>query len=128
MANPSVLVMVLNYNSAEDTAECVESLLALNYSNFSVLLMDNGSEDFDKLLKYEHYPLIDLLRFEENKGFTKAHNEGLKAARLEAKYDYIALINNDAVADENWLNEMILCAKNQEADLVSCTMNYVCNA
>src|SRR6266566_1569488 len=44
-ADPSVYIIILNWNNAEDTCECLESIQHLNYSNFFTILIDNGSTD-----------------------------------------------------------------------------------
>ena len=42
---PSVTVIVLNWNGKDLTIECLESLKKVNYSNFNILVVDNGSTD-----------------------------------------------------------------------------------
>jgi len=42
---PSVCVIILNWNGWEDTVECLESLRDLDYANYQVVVLDNGSED-----------------------------------------------------------------------------------
>jgi len=50
----SVSIIVLNWNGWEDTVECLESLYQIDYSNYDVILVDNGSEDdsIEKIKKY----------------------------------------------------------------------------
>ena len=45
---PHVVVVILNWNTWEDTVECLESLLKCKYDNFTILLIDNGSENNSK--------------------------------------------------------------------------------
>lgn len=45
MNHPSVCVVLLNWNSREDTLECLESVFRLSYPNFKVVLCDNASTD-----------------------------------------------------------------------------------
>lgn len=45
MSNLSVFILVLNWNGWEDTIECLESIQRLNYMNYSVAVIDNGSTD-----------------------------------------------------------------------------------
>lgn len=51
---PKVSVVILNWNGWEDTIECLESLRLINYTNYNVILVDNGSEDesIEKIKKY----------------------------------------------------------------------------
>ena len=45
MDNPKVSIIILNWNGKEDTVECLESLKHITYSNYEILLVDNGSTD-----------------------------------------------------------------------------------
>jgi GT2 family glycosyltransferase len=51
---PHVSIIILNWNSWQDTTECLESVFKLNYNNFTVLLIDNGSENesVSKIIKW----------------------------------------------------------------------------
>lgn len=124
---PKILVMILNYNRAEDTIECVESVLRQSYAHFQILLLDNASEDFDTLNKrYAPNPLIRIFRNEVNLGFAKAHN--LVYRKISNELDEntcLALINNDAVAQSDWLEKMVQVYMHANADLISCKiLNY----
>ena len=46
MINPSIAVIVVNWNSYKFTFECISSLKKCNYSNFKIILVDNDSKDF----------------------------------------------------------------------------------
>jgi GT2 family glycosyltransferase len=52
--NPSVSIIILNWNGWQDTLECLESLYQIKYSNYQVILVDNHSEDqsLEKIRKY----------------------------------------------------------------------------
>lgn len=52
--NPKVSIILLNWNGWEDTIECLESLYQINYSNYNVIVIDNGSED-ESLYKIKEY-------------------------------------------------------------------------
>jgi len=45
MINPKVAIILVNYNSQQDTLECLESLFRISYPNFKVVLVDNNSKD-----------------------------------------------------------------------------------
>ncbi len=44
MHEPKVAIIVLNWNGEHDTIECLESLLQITYSNYEIIVVDNGSE------------------------------------------------------------------------------------
>ena len=51
MGLPKVSVIVLNWNGVDDTIECLESLKRMTYNNYEVIVIDNGSEGDDYLLR-----------------------------------------------------------------------------
>lgn len=105
----SVLIVVLNWNGIDDTEKCIESLLSQTYKNFQILIVDNGSRDdsverLTKLTK-ENSTKISLVINPKNLGFAGGVNTGITYA-LNNNFDAVALFNNDAVADKDWLNNL----------------------
>ena len=106
---PSVLIVILNWNGIEDTKKCLDSLFAQTYANFDILVVDNGSIDdsLDVLRGIESKnDRVTVLANPKNKGFAGGVNTGIRYA-LEKKYDSVALFNNDAEADKDWLKELV---------------------
>lgn len=105
-----VAIVVLNWNGIDDTMECLKSLLTQTYKNYTIVVVDNGSVDHSlEILEpfiSERSDTIHLIRNTENKGFAGGVNTGIQWA-FERKYDYVALFNNDAVADKDWLNHLV---------------------
>jgi len=101
---PEASVIVLNYNRAELTAGAVESLLAQKAVKPEVIVIDNGSTDGspEKIAK-RFQNQITLVRNSENRGFSPACNQGFALAKSK----WVALMNNDAVADEWWLRNSL---------------------
>lgn len=105
----SVLIIVLNWNGIEDTKECLLSLFKQDYSNYKILVVDNGSKDnsVEELKKIEaEHSNLTLLTNPKNKGFAGGVNTGITYA-LNNGFDAVALFNNDAVADKSWLSELV---------------------
>ncbi len=108
-----VLVVVLNYRGWEDTIACLASLKKQVYSNFDIYLIENnsGDESAEKLgpiVKDNSRVIFDIQP--TNTGFTGGVNIGIKYA-IDNNYEYVALFNNDAQADENWLQNLVKSAK-----------------
>ena len=105
----SVLIVVLNWNGISDTEKCLNSLLRQTYNNYKILVIDNGSID-DSLVRLRKIERkndnISLAVNKYNKGFAGGVNTGIRYA-LKQDFDAVALFNNDAVADENWLFELV---------------------
>jgi GT2 family glycosyltransferase len=100
-------VVVLNWNGFSDTKAAVNSLLSQNRLA-KVVLVDNGSEpDEVAMLKQwsADIPQVKLKLNNNNLGFAKAHNEVFKDLVKEG-FCYVACLNNDAVADKNWLEKL----------------------
>ena len=71
--NPKVYIIALNWNMADDTIECVKSLEKLNYDNFRILLVDNGSSDDSVTVFRKAFPDIELIQNKENEGSLIKH-------------------------------------------------------
>ncbi|MEO6109536.1 MAG: glycosyltransferase family 2 protein [Candidatus Saccharimonadales bacterium] len=104
----SVLIVVLNWNGINDTEKCLDSLFNQTYQNFKILVIDNGSIDGsqDKLqeIANKHEDLVVIYN-KKNKGFAGGVNTGIAYA-INNRFDNVALINNDAIADKEWLSEL----------------------
>ncbi len=127
MAPPiPIPVIVLNWNGFNDTKTCIEHLLAQTYKNLEIYLADNGSndEDVSKLIALQaKKDKIKLRLFDENLGFTKAHNIILQEIIETPKPPpYVLLINNDAFADRDWAENLIRVAEEKDWDMVSSKM------
>jgi len=103
---PSVGIIILNWNSYDVTARCLESFSQVDYSNYEVILVDNGSSDDSGNKLLEGFPWITLLKNDKNLGFTGGNNTGIRYA-VERKLDYIMLLNNDTVVTEKFLTVLI---------------------
>ncbi|MEA1936618.1 MAG: glycosyltransferase family 2 protein [Patescibacteria group bacterium] len=101
-----VYIIVLNWNGKDDTIECVKSLQKINYDNYKIVVVDNGSEDDSVFAIRRNFPEIKIVENKKNLGFAGGNNIGINYA-VENKADYILLINNDTTVDENFLSELV---------------------
>lgn len=111
---PWICIIILNWNGLQDTLACIESLQALDYPSFDIILVDNGSTDGspDILRKVaKENPKIKLILNEENLGFSGGCNIGIQVA-LKSNADYILLLNNDTRVSPNFLKLLVESAKN----------------
>jgi len=107
-----VTVVVLNWNGWPDTLACIASLKKLNYPNFDMVVVDNGSTDGSQAHIEAHVPDIRVIQTGANLGFGGGCNVGIRKA-LEQGSDYVWLINSDATADKNSLTELVSLADEQ---------------
>ncbi|MDD2923603.1 glycosyltransferase family 2 protein [Rhodoferax sp.] len=107
-------VVVLNWNGWRDTLGCIASLQKLEYPNFSLIVVDNGSTDGSAEHLLRHQPGLELLQTGANLGFGGGCNVGIRKA-LERGADYVWLINSDATVDPQALSEMVAVAEQNPA-------------
>jgi GT2 family glycosyltransferase len=105
-----VAVLVLNLNGAHFLRDCFESLLRNTFPQFDIYLIDNHSSDDSVHLTRTHYPMIKIIRNQENLGFAGAYDEAIR----KLDYNYLVLLNNDTTVDERWLEELFTVAESSE--------------
>jgi glycosyltransferase involved in cell wall biosynthesis len=98
---PFVSVIVCSYNGAKTLAACLESLSKLNYPDYEVILVDDGSTDNTRDLA-EKFPYVRYI-YQQNHGLSHARNTGATAARGEV----FAYTDSDCMADIDWLFYLI---------------------
>lgn len=114
MKYPKVSIIVLNWNGREDTIECLDFLKEIDYPNYEIIVVDNGSSDdsVEKIKEYKNQR-IKLLTLNSNLGFAGGNNVGIKNA-LENGADYVLLLNNDTAVEKDFLSHLIQAAEEQE--------------
>ena len=105
-AGPKTVVVVPNWNGLDFLADCLDSLVAQSAANFAITVVDNGSRDGSRELVQRQYPGVKLIEREKNYGFTGGTNPGIQDA-MACGAQYVALLNNDAVADKHWLKCLV---------------------
>lgn len=113
MEFPKVCVITLNWNRKNDTIECIESLRRLNYPNYEILMVDNGSTDGSAEAVRERFPEVRVIRNKRNLGYAAGFNKGMAQA-YAAGADYFLIINNDTVIDPEALMELCKTAQTHE--------------
>jgi GT2 family glycosyltransferase len=106
MEKPSVTVIVLNWNGKDLTIECLESLKQVNYSNFNILVVDNGSTDGSVELLKEKFPEVSILVLEKNLGYAAGNNRGFDSLKPDQP-EFVIFLNNDTIVDENFIEPLV---------------------
>jgi GT2 family glycosyltransferase len=105
---PRTLAITLNWRQPLITLECVNSLQAMQHPGLDILVIDNGSgDDSVEILKTHQDPAFEILELPRNFGFAAGNNHGLRLA-LDRGYDFALLINNDAFAAPNMLDQLMV--------------------
>ncbi|MFG0320097.1 MAG: glycosyltransferase family 2 protein, partial [Planctomycetota bacterium JB042] len=100
---PKVEIVFVSYNSRGIIDEALRSALAQDHPNLVVTVVDNASADGTAEHVRTSYPEVNLIASTENLGFAGGNN--LAMERTDA--DYVALLNQDAVARRDWITEML---------------------
>lgn len=103
---PRVRVIVVNHEGGEMTLACLRSLLASDWSELEIVLVDNGSTDDVVARARRELPSVEVRETGRNLGFGGACNRGLVDL---AGVDHVALVNNDARVDPGWLVPLVEC-------------------
>lgn len=103
-------VIIVNWNGRHHLDACLSSLRSQRFTDFEVILVDNGSSDGSVEHVRRHHPWVRIVALPENRGFCGGNNEGIRQAHGR----YLALLNNDTEADPEWLGELVAALEREE--------------
>ncbi|MBG9378573.1 glycosyltransferase family 2 protein [Panacibacter sp. DH6] len=103
MANPTVAVVILNYNGSNYLERFLPSVLASVYDNMTVIVADNASTDFSRELLAQRFPAVVLITLDKNFGFAEGYNQALQ----QVQADYYVLLNSDVEVTPGWIGPVI---------------------
>ncbi len=127
MDNPLVHIIILTWNHWEVTAECLQSLTHLTYSNYRITVVDNNSND-NTVSNIQKLSLdITLIVNDQNLGFAAGCNIGIRHA-LTDEAEYILLLNNDTIVSPDLLNILTQQAQTlPDAGILTPLLSYLDN-
>lgn len=102
MQEAKVTVVIPNYNGIKYIRGCMDSLRQQSLKDFEIVVVDNGSKDGSLEILQEEYPEAKLIALKENTGFCHAVNLGIQ----ESKTPYVILLNNDTIADVDFVRAL----------------------
>lgn len=106
MDQPAVHVIILNWNNAPDTLACLESVCRMEYPNFSVLVVDNGSTDDSVEVICGRYPEVEVVLTGANLGYAGGNNVGIRRALVDGT-EYVCVLNNDTEVAPSFLSALV---------------------
>ena len=106
----SVAIIVCVHNALSDVTRCLESVLSQTFPPYSLILVDDGSDEATKnfLERFSAGQNAQLIRNSTAKGYTLAANQGLRSSSTA---DFAVLLNSDTIVSAQWLDRMIMCAE-----------------
>lgn len=101
MANPKLSMIVPVYNVEKNISECIDSILAQTYTDYELILIDDGSLDNSGIIcdKYTNIDSRVVVTHQSNAGVSEARNKGIELARGE----WITFVDSDDWLDKNFL-------------------------
>jgi GT2 family glycosyltransferase len=106
---PSVGIVVVNYNGGAFIRRFVESLARVDYPDRRVVIVDNASTDGSDAELQRLLPEAVLLRAPENLGTAGGNNMGIRYC-LDQSFERILILNNDTVLTEDFLSRLVAFA------------------
>lgn len=104
---PKVSIIILNWNGVKDTIECIEALEKITYTNYDIIVVDNGSTGDDvEILERKYGERICIIANDENYGLSKGRNIGIRHA-LDDKAEYVQILDNDVLVASDFLIQLI---------------------
>ena len=125
MINPLISVIIPVYNTELFLRDCLNSVVNQTYTNFEVILVDDGSTDQSGAICDEYASKDDRFKVihQENQGVTMARIAGFENSRGEL----ISFIDSDDYVSSLFLEELLKPIIEEDADIVCCKYNRVNN-
>lgn len=112
---PLVSIIIVTFNNEHDILECVNSVLAQDYQNIELIIVDNDSADCTHQVlqqNFRHDKRVKVIASPQNTGYSGGNNLGYQ----QTKGDMIVVLNPDSVVDKSWLSELLKTYYNHEDD------------
>ncbi len=104
-------VVVPVHNRLEITLRFLESFANVMYDNMEIIIVDDGSTDGTSEAVSRRFPKVKIIRGDGTLWWAGATNIGIKYA-LDQGADFILTINDDVIADQSFLSELVLQSQN----------------
>ena len=106
MTNPAISIIIPVYNAQEGIKQCIDSLLNQSFTDFEIILINDGSTDNSLEVIKEYADANDFIRVidKENEGVAKTRNKGIQLA----KGKYVVFIDNDDFVDSDYLERFFI--------------------
>lgn len=116
-----VSVVIPNFNHATYLPAAINSVLNQKYTNFEIIVVDDGSTDHSREVIEGFGDQISAI-FQKNQGLSAARNSGIRAARGE----FVAVLDADDLYEPNFLTTLVpLLEQNPHAAAVTCGYRFV---
>lgn len=104
MTQPSVSIIIVNYNGKELLQKYLPSLLDIEYDNYEVVVIDNASSDESVEFLEREFSQVKVVENDSNVGLSKGNNRGAVAANDP---DYLWFLNPDVRVPDSALTKLV---------------------
>ena len=102
--NLFISILICCYNSEKYISNTLDSILIQKYSNYEIIIVDDGSEDNTKnIIEKKLFNKKYIYKFQKNKGLSEARNLGLSLSNS----NYIFILDHDDIMDKNRLENQV---------------------
>jgi|Deesub1362A_J573_1020465.scaffolds.fasta_scaffold02690_2 hypothetical protein len=101
--NAKVSVIITTYNKKEKLRNCLNSLLQQTKKPDEIIVVDDNSTDGTSEMIKKEFPAVKLISHNKNKGCCASFNDGIR----NAKYEYIAMLDDDVILPKDWIERML---------------------
>lgn len=101
-----VAVIIVHWLNMHDTVECLASLAAVAYDPLQIIVVNNGSPDWDEAEARRAWPAVEVVTSPTNVGFAAGNNLGIAYA-IEAGADLLLLLNNDTTVEPDLVQALL---------------------
>jgi len=116
-------IVVLTWENYDEASECLDSLESVDYPNYRVIVVDNGSGDGSVERLQQEYGWCEFVCNDRNLGVTRGNNAGIEHA-LECGVDYVLLLNDDTIVTKDFLTPLVETAEREDQVAVVGGTNY----
>ncbi|MCL4466872.1 MAG: glycosyltransferase family 2 protein [Chloroflexi bacterium] len=120
---PLVASVTVHWLNMGDTLECLESLARVDYPRLAVILVNNGSPDFDEARVRRAFPEVLIVTSSDNHGVTAGNNLGVARA-LEIGADLVLLLNPDTVVRPDLIRSLLPALNEPGVGIVGPVITY----
>lgn len=121
-----VSIIILNWNSSDILQTCLRTLRKnTEYEHYSTIVVDNASTDGSVDMLREQFKWVDVIENEENVGFSKGNNVGIRHALNRYDPEFVLLLNPDIeIIESGWLQELVDLGSKPDVGVVGCRLLF----